>query len=204
VTTLSHDGSSRWNGTAWVPVGAAPAATYLQPERKQRVATGWTKPLQYAVAIWYVLQALYAITLPFVMTGPMTDYFKQIMQRQAELNPDVTPPPPDFIATITSLMTFALWAGVLISIAIGAVAIIGASKRWTWVFYAVLILLGFQAASFPFTVLSAFSSSAINPVKLPVELTIASVAFGIPAVALFVWMLIAAIQRGPWGMRRAA
>lgn len=177
---------------------------YAQPQRKPRVATGWTKPLQYAVAAWYLLQALYAIVLPFVMTGPMTDYFKEVMQRQAELNPNVTPPPPDFIATMTSLMSFALWAGALIGIAISAVAITGALKRWTWVFYAVLILLGFQAASFPFTVLSAFSSSAINPVKLPVELTVASVAFGIPAVALFAWMLVAAIKRGPWGMMRAA
>jgi hypothetical protein len=202
VTTLSHDGRSRWNGMAWVPLSAAPSAMYQQPQRKPRTPTGWTKPLQYAVAAWYLLQALYAITLPFLMTGPMTDYFNQVMQRQAELNPDVAPPPADFLATITSVMTFALWAGALIGIAISAVAIIGALKRWTWLFYAVLILLGFQAVSFPFTLLSAFSSSAINPVKLPVELTIASVAFGIPAVALFGWMLVAAARRGPWAMQR--
>lgn len=202
MTTLSHDGHSRWNGTAWVPLGAMAPAMYMQPQRKPRVATGWTKPLQYAVAGWYLLQALYAITLPFVMTGPMTDYINQVMQRQAELNPGVTPPPPDFLATMTSVLTFALWTGAVIGIAIAAVAIIGALKRWTWVFYAVLILLGFQAASFPFTLLSAFSSSAISPIKLPVELTIASVAFGVPAVALFGWMLVAAARRGPWAMRR--
>jgi hypothetical protein len=169
-----------------------------------RVVTAWTKPLQYAVAAWYLLQAIYAIALPVVMTGPMTDYVKQIMQRQAAINPDVTPPPPDVMATITSLMTFALWAGAVIGIAISAVAITGALKRWTWVFYAVLILLGLQTVSFPFTLISAFATSTLNPVKLPVAMTATSIAFGFPAVALFAWMLVAAIKRGPWGMRRAA
>ena len=204
MTTLSHDGRSRWDGKSWVPVGAAPPAMYPQPQRKPRVATGWTKPLQYAVAAWYLLQALYAIALPFVMTGPMTDYVNQVMQRQAELNPNVTPPTPDVMATIASLMTFALWAGALIGIAISAVAITGALKRWTWVFYAVLILLGLQTVSFPFTLISAFVTSTLNPVKLPVAMTATSIAFGFPAVALFAWMLVAAIRRGPWGMSRAA
>ena len=166
------------------------------------MATGWTKPLQYAVAGWYLLSALYAITLPLVMTGPMTDYINQVVQRQVQLNPNVAPPPPDFLATMTSVMTFALWTAALIGIAIAVVAIIGALKRWTWLFYVVLVLLGFQAVSFPFTLLSAFATTTINPVKLPVALTVASVAFGFPAIALFVWMLLAAIRRGPWGMKR--
>jgi len=201
VTTLSHDGRSRWNGTAWVPLGTAPQVAQFQPQRKVREATGWTKPLQYAVAGWYLLQAIYGIALPFVMSGPMTDYLNQVMQRSAELNPDAPPPPIELISTI---ITWSFAFGAVVAIAISTLAIIGALKRWTWVYYAVLVLLGFQSATFPFTLLSAFSSSAFSPVKLPVELTIASVAFGIPGVALFVWMLVAAIRRGPWGMRRAA
>ena len=187
-----------------VPVGPAPPVMYPQAQRKARVITGWTKPLQYAVAAWYLLQALYAIVLPFVMTGPMTDYVNQVMQRQAALNPNVAPPTPDVMATITSFMGVALWAGAVIGIAISAVAITGALKRWTWVFYAVLILLGLQTVSFPFTLISAFATSTLNPVKLPVAMTATSIAFGFPAVALFAWMLVAAIRRGPWGMTRAA
>jgi hypothetical protein len=72
------------------------------------------------------------------------------------------------------------------------------------VFYAVLVLLGLQTLSFPFTLVSAFSTSAISPMKLPVAMTAASVAFGIPAAALFIWMAIAAFRRGPWAMTRAA
>jgi hypothetical protein len=38
--------------------------------------------------------------------------------------------------------------------------------------------------------------------RLPASLNAASIAFGVVAVALFVWMLIAVIRRGPWAMTR--
>ena len=201
VTTLSHDGRSRWNGTAWVPVGVAPPPAQFQLPRKAREATGWTKALQYTVAGWYLLQAIYGLAVPFVMSGPLTVYVNEAMQRSAELNPDTPPPPMDLISTVIS---WSLAFGAVVAIAISTVAIVGALKRWTWVYYTVLVLLGFQTVTFPFTLLSAVSTSALSPVRLPVELTIASVAFGIPGIALFAWMLVAAIKRGPWGMRRAA
>jgi hypothetical protein len=201
VSTLSHDGRSRWNGSTWVPVGAAPPVAYFQPQRKAREATGWTKPLQYTVAGWYLLQALYGIAVPFVMAGPMTDYMKQAMQRSAELTPNAPPPPVELMSTI---VTLSLAFAAVVTIIISTLAIVGALRRWTWAYYAVLVLLGFQTLTFPFTLLSAFSTSAFSPIKLPVELTIASVVFGIPAVALFAWMLVAAMKRGPWGMRRVA
>jgi hypothetical protein len=203
VSTLSHDGRSRWNGHSWVPVAGAEAPAYSQPTRTARVATGWTKPLQYSVAGWYLLQAIYAVALPFVMAGPMADYFNQVVQRQAQLNPNTAPPPAELLSTMTTVMTWGLAIGAAVGIAISAVAIIGALRRWTWVFYVVLVLLGLQTISFPFTVISAFATSALNPVKLPVEMTATSVALGIPAIALFAWMLVAAIKRGPWGMTRA-
>lgn len=199
VTTMSHDGRSRWNGSTWVPVGTAPPIAYFQLQRKAREATGWTKPLQYTVAGWYLLQALYGIAVPFVMSGPMTDYMKQAMQRSAELAPNAPPPPVELMTTI---VTLSLAFGAVVTSIICTLAIVGALRRWTWAYYAVCVLLGFQTLTFPFTLLSAFSTSAFSPIKLPVELTIASVVFGIPAVALFVWMLVAAIKRGPWGMRR--
>ena len=168
------------------------------------MSTGWTKPLQYSVVAWYALQGIYAIILPFVMAGPMADYFNQVVQQQAQLNPNTAPPPADLLSTMTTVLTWALAVSAALGVAISAVAIIGALRRWTWVFYAVLVLLGLQTVSFPFTLISAFATTSLNPVKLPVELTASSVALGIPAIALFAWMLIAAIRRGPWAMARAA
>ncbi len=203
MSTLSNDGRSRWNGVAWVPVG--PTATpgfYSQPHTGPRVPTGWTKPLQYSVVAFYAASAIWSVAGPFLMAGSISDYVNQVIQQNSALNPDVPPPPADVLATINSVITVALGVGAAIGVAIAAGAIIGALRRWTWVFYAVLVLLGLQAVSSPFTLVSAFSTSAVSPMKLPVAVTAASVAFAIPAIALFIWMAVAAFRRGPWAMTR--
>jgi hypothetical protein len=158
--------------------------------------------MQYSVAAFYIVQAIWAIALPFVMAGPMADYFNQIVQRNAQLNPNVAPPPANFLAGMTTLITLGLAIGAAVGVAIAVVAIIGALKRWTWVFYVVLVLFGLGTLSLPFSVISAVATSAFVPVKLPALVTWTSVAFGVPEAALFVWMLVAAFRRGPWAMTR--
>ena len=100
LSTLSHDGHNRWNGTAWIPTGQAPGAPgYYQSSATVRQPTSWTRPLQYAVAGWYGIQGVYALTLPFWMSGAisgaMTQAINQSIQRQQQLNPQVSPPPAD-------------------------------------------------------------------------------------------------------------
>ena len=206
VSTLSHDGRSRWNGYTWVPVvgAGAPPLYYVGAQTGPRVPTGWTKPLQYSVIAYYVVSAIYSIAGPFLIAGSISDYINQVIQQQAALNPTTPAPPADMLSTIQAIITVALGIGAAIGVAIAAVAIIGALRRWTWVFYVVLVFIGLQAISFPFTLVSAFTPSAFSPVKLPVVLTAASVAFAIPSVALFIWMAVAAFRRGPWGMTRGA
>jgi hypothetical protein len=204
VTTLSNDGRSRWNGTVWVPVGPTGVpAFYTQPQTGPRTPTSWTKPLQYSVIAFYAISALWAVAEPFLMAGSISDYVNQVIQQNAALNPDVPPPAADVMDTIHNVITVALGIGAAIGVAISAIAIIGALRRWTWVFYAVLVLLGLQAVSFPFTLVSAFTTSSISPLKLPIGLTVASVALAVPAIALFIWMAVAAFRRGPWAMTRA-
>jgi hypothetical protein len=157
--------------------------------------------LQYSVVAWYAVYAVWSVIAPFLMAAPISDYVNQINQRNAVPNPDF-PPPTDMVATIHTVITVGLAIGAAVAVAIAAVAIIGALRRWTWVFYAVLVLLGLQTISFPFTLIGAFTSSAYSTMKMPVAITAASVAFAIPAVALFVWMLVAAFRRGPWAMTR--
>jgi len=159
--------------------------------------------MQYAVAAFYLFEAIWAVALPFFMAAPMADYFNQIVQRNAQLNPNVAPPPTDFLAGMTTLMTVGLAIGAAIGVAISTVAIIGALKRWTWVFYVVLVLFGLGTISLPFTVFSAVATTALSPVRLPAALTWVSVAFGVPEASLFVWMLVAALRRGPWAMTRS-
>jgi hypothetical protein len=207
VSTLSHDGRSRWNGSAWIPVGSPQIAPggYYPPARTTREPTSWTKPLQYAVAAWYVLSAIYFVSLPFWMSGPMSQVLNQSIQRQQALNPSATPLPADFASTMGSFMTGTLWVAAFIGVVICAVAVIGALNRWTWLYYVVLVLLGLTTISIPLNIVSAVSASALSSTSgfsMPSWIYLTGILFSIPAVALFVWMLVAQIKHGPWAMRR--
>jgi hypothetical protein len=208
LSTLSHDGRNRWNGSAWIPTGQAPGATgYYQPPATVRQPTSWTRPLQYAVAGWYAVEAVYSLTLPFWMSGAMTQAINQGIQRQQQLNPQVSPPPADVTSMISSMMSGMLWVGAFFGVAISAVAIIGALKRWTWVYYVVLVLLGFGALSLPLNLINLATGSAVaalSSVSVPAWSLWVGVALSIPSTALFVWMLVALVKRGPWAMKREA
>jgi hypothetical protein len=204
VSTLSHDGRTRWNGTAWVPVSGAPAWSGYAPQQA-RVPTSWTKPLQYVVAGWYVLSGIYALSLPFWMSGPISQVMNQSIQRQQALNPSATPLPAGFADTMASFTTGILWIAAVFGAAVCAVAVIGALSRWTWLYYVVLVLLGLSVISIPLNLINAASGSAISSVSgfsMPTSIYWIGIVFSVPAVALFAWMLIALVQRGPWAMTR--
>ncbi len=207
ISTLSPDGRWRWNGSGWVPVAAmvapafAPYPSYQQATPRR--PTPWTKPMQYAVAAWYALSGLYALSLPFWMSGTMSQMINQSIQRSTAQNPEVSPPPAEVVSTITAMMSGVLWIAAIIGVVISVVIIIGALNRWTWMFYVVLVFLGLGAISLPFNIIGALAgSTALNPYSLPVWVTWLSVVLGIPSTALFVWMLVAVIRYGPWAMTR--
>jgi hypothetical protein len=206
VSTLSHDGRSRWSGTAWIPTGSVSGpAAYQATGHVSREPTSWTRPLQLAVAGWYGLQAIYSLTLPFWMGGPITQAMNQSIQRQQQLYPTVSPPPVEFANAMTSIVGGALWIGALFGVAIATVAVIGALSRWTWIYYAVLVLLGFSAISLPLDLVNALGGSAImsaSGFSMPAWTYWLGLASAIPSVALFVWMLVALVKRGPWAMRK--
>ena len=93
----------------------------------------------------------------------------------------------------------------MIYAAIFAVAIIGALQAWTWVYYVVLVLLGLSAILLPVDLVYVFVGARIASIAgmtMPSWLYLVSFLTGIPGAALFVWMLIALVKRGPWAMRR--
>ncbi len=204
-STLSHDGRTRWNGSEWIPVqgqGYGPATGHPPTTREP---TSWTRPLQLAVAGWYALAAIYALSLPFWMSGTMTQIVNQGIQRQQELNPSATPLPADFASTMGSFMTGALWVGAVIGVVICAVIIIGALGRWTWMFYVVLVFLGLGAVSAPLDLVYAVSGSSMSAASgftVPSQFYWMGVLVSLPEIALFVWMVMALAKRGPWAMRR--
>lgn len=207
VSTLSPDGSHRWNGTAWVPMPGQPYITAsAQSTWSSRQPTSWTRPLQYAVAGWYVWSAIYSLTTPFWMGGMMNQLVNQSIANQQRLNPDSSLP-PGFADTMTNVMTVGIWLGVAISVAIFAVAFVGAMRRWTWIFYTVLVLLGLSALLLPLDLFDAAVGPALASsasFAVPTSFYIVGFVTGLPGAALFVWMLLALITRGPWAMKRVS
>jgi hypothetical protein len=127
----------------------------------------------------------------------------QSFQRQVQLNPNVSPPPPDLINTMTTMMTGVLWVAAIIGAAVCAVAVIGALQRWTWIFWAILVLMGLGALGLPVNLASALSgSTSAFTSGMPSWISWLSVAVGIPGAAIFVWMIIALTRYGPWAMTR--
>ena len=72
-------------------------------------------------------------------------------------------------------------------------------------FYAVLVLLGFGVISLPIDVVDALGGSAISSASgfsLPAWTYWFALVAAVPSAALFAWMLVALIKRGPWAMRK--
>jgi hypothetical protein len=140
------------------------------------------------------------------MSGPMSQAMEQSFNRQQRLSP-ASPPPADVINMMTSMMSAVLWIGAVIGLAICVVAIVGALKRWTWAYYAVLVLLGFSVISLPLNVINALGGATISAASgfnMPSSTYWLGLVMAIPASALFVWMLVALIKRGPWATTKVA
>jgi hypothetical protein len=204
-STLSADGRFRWDGSTWTPAGAMVTAPYAAMGPPRREPTSWTKPLQYAVAGWYVWSIAYTLALPFWMGGIMNNMLTQSFQRQQQINPEVSPPPAAFTDAMASFMTAGLWATAIFYSVIFGVIIAGAWKRWTWMYYVVLVLLGLTSILVPLYLFYIFGGSAIAAASgftVPSWFYVFAFVTGLPAIGLFVWMLVALIKRGPWAMRR--
>jgi len=206
LSTISPDGRFRWNGSAWVPTGQSYSAapTYQQPNRPQRVPTSWTKPLQFVVAGWYMLSGIYTLTLPFWMSGTMAEIMNQSMQRQQQRYPSATPPPAEFINAMTSFVSGAIWVSALFGFAICLVAIVGALNRWTWLYYAVMVLLGLGILGVPVNAINLARGSIAGTygLALPTWIIWESLLHGLLGGALSIAMLFVFIKRGPWGMTK--
>lgn len=202
VSTLSPDGRFRWNGASWVPTSTVPSQFVPQPTVRE--PTSWTRPLQYAVAAWYVLSTVFTLSTPFWLSSLMTQTIRASFEQQQARNPGAAPPPPGFFDQFNTMMTVVLWIAVVFAIAIAVLFIVAAVKRWIWAYYVVLVFLGFSVLSGPTNVLNlatrnSYSSLGFTP---PVALYVYGIVAWFPATALFVFMLVALVKRGPWGMRK--
>jgi hypothetical protein len=220
VSAVSPDGRFRWNGSQWIPMPALPGVAYspgpiyAQPAHPQpaavRVPTSWTRPLQYAVAAWFAMGAVITLSLPFWMSGVMNQIVAQSIQRQQQLDPTAPPLPAGFADSMSTLMTGILWLSVLVGLALYGAGVVGALRRWTWLYYVVLVWLGLGVLSLPLNVVNALTGgsaltsamTASSGFSMPAGIYWMGIISSVPGSALFVWMLVAIVKRGPWGMVR--
>jgi len=83
--------------------------------------------------------------------------------------------------------------------------IIGALKRWTWLYYVTLVLLGLGLLSLPLNLANLVTGRVVTSTAsfaFPTWYLYVVVGIGLLGAGLFVWMLIAMIRYGPWAMRR--
>lgn len=212
VSALSPDGRHRWDGSSWVPIPmsyAPPQQAFMPmppgapPVKTARVATSWTRPLQIALATVYGLQGLYAISAPFWLGGALDQSMRQVALQQAEQNPGLYPNPNQYADSMSTFGTVILGVVVLVGVAIVAVVLVGTWRRWTWMYYVVLVLLAFQIVGLPDQVAGAAGMFRDQPtVQLPAAAFGIGIVSGLLATALFAWMLVALLRRGPWATSR--
>ena len=178
---ISADGQFRWDGQQWVPL----ASNYREP-------TPWTRPMQLITAALFAISAISGVvtTIAFVNhDSVLRAIHAQGTQVPAGTNIDT-------VVNVTIGITY----GVAIFFALlYLVAALGSYLGWRWMFWAALVLYGLSGITV-FTNIGSFA----NPDRSPIPVTglIVSELFAVLGLAMFVWMLIAAIRYGPWAMKR--
>jgi hypothetical protein len=139
------------------------------------------------------------------MGDAMNQIVNQAIERQQTQGQGALP--PGFAEAMTSMMTAVFWGSAVFGIALSVVAIVGALRRWTWLYYVVLVFLGLGVLGLPINLVNAIGGGAINSAEgftFPAWTAWVGIATGLASAALFAWMLIALFRFGPWAMRRVS
>jgi hypothetical protein len=181
VGQVSADGQFRWDGMQWVPI-----------PRGEREPTPWTRPMQLAVAGFFVLETAFSILTSALFINH--DSMLRVMQSRGTSLPAGTD-----IETIINVSIVFAWVVVAVIGVIELVTALGSYLRWRWMFWVALVLLAIGAIG-AVTNLSTFANPQSSPV--PVWGVAISELLSIASLALFIWLLIGAIRYGPWAMKK--
>ncbi len=178
---VSADGQFRWDGQQWVPL----PANYREP-------TSWTRPMQLITAALFAISAISGVVITIAFVNH--DSVLRTLHAQGTQIPVSTS--IDTVVNITIGVTY----GVAIFFSLlYLVAALGSYLGWRWMFWAALVLYGLSGITV-FTNIGSFANPDRSPI--PVTGVIISELFAVLGLAMFVWMLIAAIRYGPWAMKK--
>lgn len=198
---VSQDGQLWFDGTQWRPNPLRPPGLPLVPTR-------WTRPLQAAVVAVTLLgfgsflaMLLFIVSMPSptVVTVPEGTSPEEAARLAETMRP----------VMVASFVSMAVLFGAL-----AALIVVGAVRRWRWMFWTVLVLLGLNGVNLLLALLlraagllPATPPPGVTPSQLPrmpVVLSLPSELGLAASVLLFVAMGVAGVRIGPWACRRAA
>jgi hypothetical protein len=176
--------------------------------RTVRTPTSWTRPLQIAVIALAVGQILYSVSYPY-WSASAWNWWGNIVNaggEQVHWWGWPLPPPGSLHDVLLALLD--TYGGPLLTIAIAVAVIVAAIKRWSWAFLVIGVLLALYGLLRAYNLLvnvilfPALPPPPWGPMLMP-DVGFEAV-FGLAALVLLFYVIVALATRGPWGMRKVA
>ncbi len=178
---VSADGQSRWDGAQWAPI----AAGYREP-------TSWTRPMQLATAAIFAVSALLNTAMTFIFVTHDNTLKALLAQNQQY-------PPGTDIEDVVNTAMLITYVGTVVFGLLYLFIAAGSFLGWRWMFWIALVAFGLGGlGAFTNLALLARPSESAYPF---VSLVVDEIG-GLVSLGMFIWMLTAAIRRGPWAMRK--
>jgi hypothetical protein len=162
--------------------------------------------LQIAVIALAVAQILYSLTYPYWSASAFNWWDNMVNPGGPQVHWWGFPiPAPGSLHDIL-LELFDIYGGTLLTLAIAVAVILAAIKRWSWAFPVIGVLLALYSVGRMYNLFVPqfvlFPPPPWGPAAMP-DAGFDGV-FGLMALVLCLWVIVALATRGPWGMRKGA
>ncbi len=210
---MSHSPDRQWwwDGEKWVPAVSPDRAWWFDgtawvanaPPRTRRVPTAWTRPLQAALIARQVLGAAAGALL----VATLWPAIREALLSQAELpaGQDAS----QFRDSLDAATTVALGVAGVAAAAILIVIVVGIVRRWTWLFWFLLVTTALSLLGIPGS-LGQLAGSGMpigvggRVVHYPIAASVLQLVSEVVDVGLLIWMIQALRRYGPWAQQKVA
>jgi len=160
--------------------------------KSERERTSWTRPMQLAVGVLFIAQAIFGI----VFNALFLTHENVLRAIQAQ---GTTIPAGTDINTVVDFGIASAWVIAIVIAIIALVVAVGSYLGWRWMFWVAFVVLALDAIGAA-TNLGAVSRPSTSP--LPQWAVSIDEVLSLAALGLFIWMLVGLIKFGPWALKK--